>query len=164
MIKTSVRGVEQLKAFFNKLPAAARKIAVVEIAIHLIGDDQRGLKHYVGYRYVSRKSAYGQTFSSDKQRRYVMAKIREGEITPGSPRRTNALKRGWAYKLQGGGYGASIYNPVPYAGYVMGDATQARQPAKVGWRTMAAVISTNIKSAIKRAERVIQEYIKNNWG
>jgi hypothetical protein len=162
MIKTSVRGVEQLKAFFAKLPPAARKIAAFEIAIHLIGDDTRGLRHYVGYRYVSRKSAYGQTFSSDKQRRYVMAKIRSGEIAPGSPHRTNTLKRGWEFKRTGGGYGAQIYNAVPYAGYVMGDNLQARQPAKVGWRTMGAVISTNIKSAIKRAERVIQDWINKN--
>ena len=162
MIKFSVRGVEKLQAFFKKLPAEARKIAAPAVATYLIGDDAHGLKHYVGYRYVSRKSAYGQTFSSDKQRRYVMAKIREGEITPGSPRRTNALKRGWAYKLQGGGYGASIYNPVPYAGYVMGDATQARQPAKVGWRTMMAVVNTNINGAIKAAERKIQEWINGN--
>lgn len=162
MIKFSVRGVEKLQAFFKKLPADARKIAAPAVATYLIGNDARGLKHYVGYKYVSRKSAYGQTFSSDKQRRYVMAKIREGEITPGSPRRTNALKRGWAYKLQGGGYGASIYNPVPYAGYVMGDGSQANQPRLVGWRTMMAVVNTNIKGAIKAAEREIQEWINGN--
>ena len=93
MIKMSVRGVEKLQAFFKKLPPAARKIAAPEIAIHLIGDDNRGLKHYVGYKYVSRKSAYGQTFSSDKQRRYVMAKIRSGEITPGRSNRSDKLSR-----------------------------------------------------------------------
>ena len=162
MIKMSVRGVEKLQAFFKKLPPAARKIAAPEIAIHLIGDDNRGLKHYVGYKYVSRKSAYGQTFSSDKQRRYVMAKIRSGEITPGRSNRSDKLKSGWEYKLQGGGYGASIFNSVPYAKWVMGDSSQARQPAKVGWRTISAIISTNIKSAINRAERKIQDWINKN--
>ena len=162
MIKFSVRGVEKLQAFFKKLPAEARKIAVPAVATYLIGNDAHGLRHYVGYKYVSRASAYGKTFSSDKQRRYVMARIREGSIAPGAPHRSGTLKRGWTYSLQGGGFGAKVYNPVPYAGYVMGDGSQANQPRLVGWRTMMAVVNTNIKGAIKAAERKIQEWINGN--
>jgi hypothetical protein len=53
MIKFSVRGVEKLQAFFKQLPAEARKIAVPAVATYLIGDDAHGLRHYVGYKYVS---------------------------------------------------------------------------------------------------------------
>lgn len=162
MIKASVRGVEQLKAFFAKIPSNTRKIAVEEVTKYLIGDNNHGLKHYVKYKYVSRKSAYGRTFESDKQRRYVMAKIRSGEITPGRDNRSGALQRGWQYKRQGGGYGATIYNAVPYAKWVMGDGTQARQPNKVGWRMMAEVISTNIKGAMQAANQAVGRWLKAN--
>ena len=162
MIKTSIRGIEQLKAYFAKLPSNVRKIAVDEVTEYLVGDQQHGLKHYVPYKYVSRKSAYGQTFKSDKQRRYVMAKIRSGEITPGKSNRSGALSAGWAYKKQGGGYGAKIYNSQEYAKFVMGDETQARQPKKVGWRVMAQVISTNIKGAMQKANNEIAKWLKSH--
>lgn len=160
MIKVSVRGIDQLKKFFAELTPAARKAAVKGATEYLIGNDSRGLRHYVNYKYVTRKSAYGQTFSSDKQRRYVMAKIREGEITPGKPNRKGTLKAGWNWKPQGGGYGARIYNPVPYAHFVMGDSGQARQPAKVGWRKVMAVVSTNLNGMMKAANEAVNRWLK----
>lgn len=162
MIKVSVRGIEKLQAFFKKVPVETRKIAVEEVAEYMLGNDSRGLRHYVGYKYVSRKAAYGQTFVSDRQRKYVMAKIREGEITPGRENRSGALKRGWTYKKQGGGYGATIFNKENHAQWVMGDDTQARQPRKVGWRRMKEVIDTNIKGAMQTAERKISAWLKRN--
>jgi hypothetical protein len=154
--------VEQLKAFFARIPVQTRKIAVEAVAEYLIGDDTHGLKHYVGYKYVSRKRAYGQTFSSDKQRRYVMAMIREGKITPGRANRSGGLKAGWQYKKQGAGYGATIYNTKDYAKWVQGDETQARQPGMVGWRKMSVIISTNIKGAMKRANERIAAWLRSN--
>ena len=162
MIKVSVRGIEKLQAFFKKIPVETRKIAVDEVTEYLLGDDRHGLRHYVGYKYVSRKSAYGQSFVSDKQRKYVMAKIRSGEITPGRENRSGALKRGWTYKKQGGGFGATIYNKTDHAQWVMGDDSQARQPRKVGWRRMQEVIDTNIKGAMQAAERKISAWLKRN--
>lgn len=164
MISTSVRGIEQLKAFFKKIPVYTRKAAVEAATKYLIGDQSHGLKHYVNYRYVSRKSAYGQTFQSDKQRRYVMKKIRSGEIDPGTPHRTGALENGWAYNTQGGGYGAKIYNTVPYAKYVMGDGTQARQPKKVGWRMVAEIIKTNIAGMMRAANQAVERELKKLRG
>lgn len=164
MISTSVRGIEQLKAFFKKIPVYTRKAAVEASTKYLIGGSAHGLKHYVNYKYVSRKSAYGQTFSSDKQRRYVMAKIRSGEIAPGTSHRTGALANGWNYKLQGGGYGAKIYNAVPYAKYVMGDGTQARQPNKVGWRMVAEIIKTNTAGMMRAANQAVERVLKTLRG
>lgn len=160
MIKVSVRGIDQLKKFFSELTPAARKAAVKGASEYLVGNDSHGLRHYVSYKHVTRKSAYGRTFESDKQRRYVMAKIRSGEITPGRANRTNTLKRGWAYKLQGGGFGARVYNPVPYAHFVMGDEGQARQPAKVGWRKVMEVVSTNLNGMMKAANEAVNRWLK----
>jgi hypothetical protein len=161
MINLRVRGVEQLKDFFAALSVEMRKIAVREVAEYLIGDDNHGLKHLVKYKYVSRKKAYGQTFVSDKQRRFVMAAIKDGRIKPGQNNRTGATSEGWDYKTTGGGYGAQIYNGTQGAKYVQGDDTQARQPALVGHRKVTDVISTNIKGAILRAEQALQRWINS---
>jgi len=161
-ISVSVRGIEQLKAFLAKVPVETRKIAVREVSMYIIGNDSHGLRHMVNYKYVSRKAAYGQTFVSDKQRRYVMAKIKSGEITPGRENRTGAIKRGWEYKTQGGGYGATIYNKVKGTEFVHGDATQARQPRMVGHRTLGEIISTNIKGAMVAANAAISRWLKIN--
>jgi hypothetical protein len=162
MIKISVRGIEELHKYFASLQAELRKMVIPTVTEYLLGDENHGLRHYVPYKYVSRKLAYGQTFVSAKQRRYVMAAIRDGRITPGRSNRTGATAAGWSYKVQGGGYGASITNSTPGARYTMGDDTQARQPAKVGWRKAMAVISTNIDGAIRKANQVIEAWIKRN--
>lgn len=178
MISTSVRGIEQLKAFFKKIPVYTRKAAVEASTKYLIGGPAHGLKHYVNYKYVSRKSAYGQASSdtfangnpippgyfSLKQYKYVMAKIRSGEIAPGTSHRTGALANGWTYSMQGGGYGAKIYNAVPYAQYVMGDGTQARQPNKVGWRMIAEIIKTNTAGMMRAANQAVERVLKTLRG
>lgn len=164
MISFSVRGIEQLKKFFKNIPPVARKAAVKAATKYLIGGPAHGLKHYVAYRYVSRKTAYGQTFQSDKQRRYVMAKIRSGEIRPGQPNRTGDLADGWTSSPQGGGFGTKVYNQVPYAKYVMGDGTQARQPNKVGWRMVAEVIKTNIDGMMRAANQAVERELKKLRG
>lgn len=162
MIKTSVRGIEELKTLFKRVPVEIRKIAVEVATEYIIGDSTHGLKHMVRYRYVSRKKAYGQTFVSDKQRRYVMAKIKSGEITPGRENRTWQMAAGWKYVKQGGGYGATIYNKAKGVKWVYGDDTQARQLKLVGHRTMGEVIKTNIKGAIQAVNRMVEKWIKQN--
>jgi hypothetical protein len=161
-IKVRVRGIEELKAFFAELPSAVRRVAVQEAAKYLIGDQSHGLKHLVAYKYVTRKSAYGVSFFSEKQRRYVMARIREKSITPGTANRTGATSAGWGYKSTGGGYGAILYNDTKGAEFTQGDTTQARQPAKVGHRKVSDVISTNINGAIQRANQAVQRWINSH--
>lgn len=161
MIKFSVRGVEKLKAFFAKLPAAARKIAAPAVAEYIIGNESHGLKHYHAYKHIARADVYSPIFKSDKQRAYVMASIRSGAIKVGENRHGN-LRDGWKQNPQGGGYGARIYNAVPYAQYVQGDGSQSRIHKAMGWRTMMAVVNTNIKGAMKKAEQAVQDWIQKN--
>ena len=162
MIKVSVRGIEELKALFKRVPVEIRRIAVEVATEYIIGDSTHGLKHMVKYKYVSRKKAYGQTFVSDKQRRYVMAKIKSGEITPGAENRTWKMTAGWKYTKQGGGYGATIYNRAKGVEFVYGDNTQARQIKRVGHRTISEVIKTNIKGAMQAVNRMVDKWIKQN--
>jgi hypothetical protein len=165
-VSVSVRGIDELRAFFAALPAALRKIVVPTVSTYLIGDDSHGLKHLVKYRYVSRSMAYSPAYKNDRQHAKVMALLRErgwdgkGPIPP--YQRTGELVAGWHYTLQGGGYGAKIENSAPGAAYVFGDDTQANQLRLVGHRTISSVISTNINGAIQAANQAIQRWINSH--
>jgi hypothetical protein len=158
MLKITTRGLEEFQSYISSLARNLRGIVTEAVSDYLIGDGRHGLKHYVPYRYVTRRAAYGKTFVSDKQRRFVMAMISEGRIDPGAPHRTGKLQRAWM--KQGGGVGTRIINAADHAPFVMGTGTQARQPAKVGWRQVADIIETNIKGAIWHAESKIREWRK----
>lgn len=157
-ISVKVRNLEQVKKWISDLPRRLRGVATEAMAEWFIGDGRRGLKHYPPYKHITRKSAYGKTFVSDKQRRYVMAKIRSGEIDPGFPHRTGNYQRGWRVKNEL--TKSVITNQVPYARFVGGDEEQARLNAKVGWRTISEIISTNIAGAIRHAQAAINKVIK----
>lgn len=157
-IKVTVRNLDEVKKWISDLPRKFRGAATEAMAEWFIGNGQRGLKRYPPYKYITRKAAYSKTFVSDKQRRYVMARIREGSIDPGVPHRTGNYQRGW--KIEKESVKARIVNQVPYARYVGGDEEQARLNAKVGWRKVTDIISTNIAGAIRHAEAAINKLTK----
>src|SRR5512140_3970669 len=156
------RGLTEFKDFISGLARNLRGLATKAIGHYIIGDEgapggiRHGLKHYPPYRYVSRKSAYPQSitidygphkgkvvqgYQSSKQYYYVILGGRGKMGEPGFPHRNGRLQRGW--QMKGESTRAYIVNTEPHAVHVMGTDTQARQPAKVGWRTVAAVISSN---------------------
>src|SRR3990172_7167849 len=113
-IGIDIQGIDELKAKLDKLPEAAQDEGVTEGLKYL----QNIMRKYASYKYVSRKSAYGTTFFTEKQRRYFFAALNRGEISIGN-NRTQALARGW--KIEGTGRKAFLANEVSYAAYVMGD-------------------------------------------
>jgi hypothetical protein len=152
--------VAGLPTFINGLARFKMRFqgdAVAAAAVYLVGNESRGLTHEPAYKYVTRKSAYGQTFSSAKQRRYVMAMIRSGEITPGKEKRTHAIQRGW--RILYSGLGARIRNDAPGVGWVMG-TQQARQPAKVGWRAFDKVASDNRDGMSRASSQAVQRAMR----
>ena len=153
MLNFRPRGLEEFRIYLHNLTRRLRGKAVEWISDWLIGDSSHGFKHYVPYRQVTRQAAYGRTFESDKQRRYVMARIAEGTIDPGFPHRTGRMQRGWVKR--GAGVRTTIENTEGYTDYVMGRG-QARLNKMVGWRQVADVIATNIKGAIRHAEAMIK--------
>ena len=159
-IKFDIRGVEEIQAFLKALPRGVVSVAMPAIAEWMIGTPQRGLKHYQAYKYVSRKRAYGQTFSSDKQRRYVMAMIREGRIDPGYPHRTGRTQRGYVMKVSNDGYRVSIQNKEAGAYYTRDDSGQARLNALAGWVKVRDVISNNMAGAFRHARTAVSAYLK----
>lgn len=142
----------------SNLPSNVRGPAVLAASFYLVGDESHGLRHYVQYRYVTRAAAYGQTFSSDRQRRYVMAAIRRGEITPGVEHRTGATRAGWG--VNPSGVKTTIVNSERGAFYTVGDPGQSRHEAMVGWRRLGLIVASNEKGMIAEAERVAQAIIR----
>lgn len=159
MIRITIRNIEPIKDRIDVIKHGFRGVAVHAANVYLIGNDQRGLRHYVNYRYVSRKSAFGQTFKSDRQRRFVMARIAEGSITPGRSNRTNGIKEGWI--IQGSSTQERIVNAVPGVNYVFGKQ-QSRQIQKVGWRKTTDIIQTNIAGMARAAQLAINKLIQES--
>ncbi len=153
------RNLDEVKKFLRTVPRGGLKVGLRALTEYLIGNQRHGLKHYSPYKYVSRKAAYGKTFVSDKQRRYVMAAIRDGRIDPGVPHRTGRGQRGWVVIETQRGY--TIRNDEPSMFYSMADDGQARLNAKAGWRTVTKNIADNMAGALRHATAVMKQYFGN---
>jgi hypothetical protein len=160
MISANVRSnPPNLAQVISDLPRHLRGPATEEASKYLVGNGSHGLSHYPPYRYNSRASAYGFTFSSDRQRRKVMAMIRNGEILPGYPRRTGNTQRSWAIIYDG--VKTRIINPTAGALYTVGDPGQARLNELGGWRRLGLIIASNENGMIRAAEQRVQREIND---
>jgi hypothetical protein len=166
-IKFTVRGIEELKAYFKQLPYGTLREALRAVTEYLIGNESHGLKHPDPYKYVSRAAAYGVVkdgvpagYFSMKQFRYVMARIADGSITPGQSKRTGDSTDAWQY-VQVSDYQYTITNPEPGAYWTRDDYGQARQPGMVGWRKVAQVIADNLEGAMRAANAAVSKWLKS---
>jgi hypothetical protein len=162
-VRFKVRGVERVQKYLASLPRGTMRVALDAIAQWLIGDSQSGLAHPEPYKYVSRKSAYGVSFFTEKQRRWFFWALSEGIINPGQNNRTGESEGAWTYtpKETNAGYKYVITNPTPGAYYTRDDKGQARQPAKVGWRKVSAVVKSNMTGALKAARAAVKAYLQS---
>ena len=132
-MKVELLGVKELEAKLNKLPIEVADIAlddVMDYMVNVLKTDQPTPK------YVTRKEAYGQSFSSDKQRRWWFA---THEMPYGGYNRTQEMSRGW-HKVRTGITG-HIVNYMKGVAYVVGDKSQANLNRLVGWKTIGQQIS-----------------------
>jgi hypothetical protein len=151
-----VKGLEPLIRGFNNLTPTAQDMVVDNVSVYLLDT----LRHYPSYKYVGRRAAYPPTgWQSEKQRKYVMAKITEGDIRI-PYRRTQEMARAW--KKIGGGAQAIIVNETEAAYYTMDDQGQARLNALMGWQKIKAIIEQRrakilqiANAAVKRAARKV---------
>ena len=148
-----VTGIEELVSKLQSLPPEAQDQAVEQVNKYLLNV----LRMYPPYSYVPFKTAYGGWFS-EKQRRYVMARIREGSIQPGKPNRTQFFSQNW--KQVGYGKQSILANETPYAPYLVGDREQARMPAKIGWKKLGQTIKERMDQIIRRAEAGVKSALK----
>ena len=138
LIGIDVRGLKELDSLFQQAPDAVQDAINVAVGDYLVNV----LRAYPPQQYVSRKAAYGQTFFSDRQRRWFFAALRSGDLQiPG--KRTQTLAQGWK-RLDD-----LVYNEVEYAKFVMGEDEQSRHEAMVGWLTTDQVVQ-------QRATRIVE--------
>jgi hypothetical protein len=158
-IQVDPRQIAAVQKMLKDIPVGGKSIIVPAVNDYIIGREQgetgeasHGLRHYPAYKYVSRAVAYGKTFVSDKQRRFVMASIREGRIDPGAPHRTGQYQRSW--KTVGEAYRQKIVGQLPF------DQFPARQNILGGWRRFSQIIVDNLAGAVRYAQSKFNEWLK----
>ncbi len=148
-----IDGLTELRSKLDRFPKEAQNKAGDMVSDYTVNI----MREYVPYAYVPFKSAYGNWFS-EKQRRYVMARIHEGSIRPGAPSRTQTLRGGW--KKMGEGADSLVVNDVPYAGHVVGDADQARMHKKIGWWTVGQRLKERAGEIERKAKAGVDKAMK----
>lgn len=148
--------VGELGARIAELPRLARKPALRHISDFM----RKRFMLYPRYKYVSRRSAYPEVngFFSDKQRKFVMAGIRNGTIQPGSPHRTQSLKNDWRVEEGNRIESIMLVNDNPAAVFAYSPQFQARQLEQVGWKNVDIMTEENLPDAMLDLE----VYIYNN--
>ena len=152
MLKITSKGIPEVQAWLKSLAKEVQKAATEAVAKYIVGDETHGLKHYPPYKHVPWADIGG--FVSDKQRRYVMARIREGSITPGVSQSNGYLREAWQYKTQGTAY--QITNDVSYAKYLVG-GQQSRRAIAQGWRFFMDTVKSNLQGAYRSARAAVKK-------
>ena len=155
----NIRGIEEIQAFFRKLPRGSLRAGMRAFGEYILGNERHGLRHSEPYKYVSRKSAYGITFFTEKQRRWFWANGGPDMI---GNNRTGVSAQAWTLVEKNNGYKISLQNQTRAAFYTRDDKGQARQPAKVGWRKTSAVVAANTAGAMRAANAAVKKWIADN--
>ena len=155
-LKIEILNYKEIEAKLNKLPIEVADHCMTEVQDYMLNVMKSDQPPEV---YVSRKAAYGQSFFSDKQRKWYWAQVSDGILTPGvHKKRTGEMSRGW-HKVRTGltGY---IENRVKGAAYVYGDKSQANQPALVGWKKITQQIMDRLDKINKIIDGEAKKAIK----
>lgn len=161
MIKIDVRGLDEVKTTLEGLQGTRAVGIVTEAAADEIVAIMREQPEDTPYLYISRANAYpdapaGPGWFSDRQRRFVMAKIRRGEIEI-PYKRTGQVSGAWhrVGKLSK----AKAVNDNPAAPYVFGDETQSRHEDAVGWQKVGVRLDDKSNRIFDAAYDALAAYI-----
>ncbi len=152
-IAFEVTGIDELMREFGNFPHIIQNDVVDGVNKYVVKE----IKKYPPYVHIPFKRAYGGWFS-DKQRKYVMAKIREGEITPGVSNRSGRFGDGW--QVIGYGRNSMIANEVPYGGYLMDDNKRSTMHALIGWDTLTSWIKLHSKGILDSARKALTDALR----
>jgi hypothetical protein len=156
----SITDLERIQKKLAQLPKAVGDAGVEQGSNYLIGVLVN--KEMPPYQYVSRKAAYGQTFQSDKQRRWFWWAVKTGKIL--FPihyvRRSPAGGLAAAWKILGSGQARTLTNTEPSAVWVYSQR-QAKQLALVGWKKITVILKQYEKniydSFMRGAKKAIRD-------
>jgi hypothetical protein len=159
-VSFKVRNVKAVQSFLASVPRGALKVALEAFTKYIVGNDQRGLKHTEPYKYASRKSAYGVSFFTPKQRRWFFWALNTGQIDPGSPRSNRGeSSKAWNFTPIQGGYNYKITNDNPAQYWARDDKGQPRQIAKTNWRKVSQVLADNYLGGIRAAVAAVKKHL-----
>lgn len=147
-----LEGLAGTQAALTQLYPKAAGEGVMEANRYLLEE----LKTYPPYAYVSWDDVGG--FRSERQRRYVMARIAEGSIKPGSPNRTQRLAQGW-HTVGAQDKNQLIANDVDYAPYEYEQGQQARMHELQGWEVIPAFLAHHMTELVWRFEQGVRKAI-----
>lgn len=151
-IGISITGEKEIAAKMHDLYPQAAAAGVENADGYILNS----IKIYPPYSYVSMAQVGG--FKSDAQRRYVMAQIAQGNITPGEPNRTQRLAQGW--RLLGKGRNQIIVNEVPYAPYEHEISQQSQMHMLQGWQVLPEFLHNRMGEIVRRFEAGVKNAIK----
>jgi len=143
LIGIDIQGIATIQNRLNKLPGLAKDMGV-EAANEYIVNLMKVEPPVPNKPFV---------WSSEKQRRYVMAKISRGEWTG----RTQGLRKGW--KPVGKGYKQIVVNEVPSAQFVQGD-NQIIGHKTNNWQTIEMNLKNKGKEILKKFEGGVKSALK----
>ena len=161
-IKFRIRNVEAVQSFLRAIPRGAVKVALEAFTDYVIGDESHGLRHAEPYKFVTRKSAYGFSFFTPKQKRWFFWALKTGKIDPGSGKRTGESTTAWKAVPRNDGYRFTIQNNTVGGYWTRHDRKQARQLGRVGWRKIMTVLADNYKGGIRHAVAAVKVYLQKN--
>ena len=138
----SVTGLPEIRDKLDQLEPAAVDDGVENANEYIVNS----LRLYPPYSYVPLSAVGG--FKSDRQRRYVMAQIAQGNITPGQSNRTQRLSQGW--QAMGSGSNQIVVNEVSYAPYEYEITQQSQLHMLQGWDVIPTFIQNRMDEILRR--------------
>lgn len=153
--------MEEVQRLLRNLPRAAQDAASQEVAEYMLDVE----RIYPPYSYVTRAQAYpgapaGPGWFSARQRKFVMAAIRDGRINPGSSHRTQTFRNAW--RIEDRGVDAFLVNETPY-GIHLKDP-RANHMALIGWTTIDQDIEKRQSQILRKAQAGIDKAIRKLGG
>lgn len=154
-VAIDAQGIPRLQNYLRALPPAVADAvmdAVAKALIDIMRTSQPPPK------YVTRAAAYdGQTFFSEKQRRWFFANLADGGIKV-PYHRTQEMSKAW--RQIGKGASSILANEAPGAEFVIGDEHQSRHEKLVGWKTTSMTIAQHMPRIEKVAAAAAHQGIK----
>ena len=162
-IRYSVQNADKVAEWVKSLPRGIKAAVMRAISEYVIGDSpdppgagRHGLRYDIKYKYISRKQAYPPSgWQSDKQRRYVMAALKSGEIKIGRKNTPTDYSQSWRWEQEN-----SQWDRTKITGKLPFDRFPSRHNMLAGWRHWSKVVETNMTGAIRSAQKAVDEFLK----
>jgi len=150
-VGVDIAGAKEIEEKLKQIPPEAQDAGVESAKVYIVNFEQA----YPPYTYVSIEQAGG--WRSEKQRRYVMARIREGSIQIPYAR-TQTLRKGW--RVEGSGRNQIVVNEVEYAPYVKDIQSQAQGHMLRGWGVVQTEIQDRMDEIVRKFDAGVKEALR----